>query len=90
MKHYISEEEKKRQIEQMWEDYERANKAQISKFDQNGEFRNEITDFFDENEEISTNDPVRYEKLSEGKNYRQKSKKKNGQNAHKKSDSFHD
>lgn len=90
MKHYISEEEKKKQIEQMWEDYERANKAQINKSDQNGEFKNEITDFFDENEEISTNDPVRYEKLSEGKNYRQKFKKKGGQITHKKSDSFND
>jgi predicted transposase YbfD/YdcC len=90
MKDYISEEEKKRQIEQMWEDYERANKAQLSKLEQGGDFKNEIADYFDEEEEVSTNDPVRYEKLSEGKNYRQKFKKKNGHNSHKKSDNFRD
>lgn len=87
MKHYISEEEKRKQIEQMWEDYERNNKPSQS---QDNTFKNEIQDYFDEEEETSTNEPVRYEKLSEGKNYRQKFKKKGGPSPRKKSDNFYD
>lgn len=83
MKHYISEEEKKRQIEKMWEDYENANKANFN--NQNNDFKNFNEEFFDDEEELSTEEPVRYEKLSEGKNFRQKFKKKGGHNSSKKS-----
>ena len=73
MKHNITEEEKKRQIEQMWADYDKANRIQSnSNYTNNREI-----DFFDEGEEISTTEPVRYEKLSEGKNHKQGFKKNN-------------
>lgn len=35
MKNHISDEEKKKQIEQMWEDYERANKQNPQQFKTN-------------------------------------------------------
>lgn len=35
MKNHISDEEKKKQIEQMWEDYERANKQTVQQFKTN-------------------------------------------------------
>ena len=89
MKHYISEEEKKKQIEQMWEDYEKANKAN-QKPTQDTSFKNDLGDYFDEDEEVCTDEPVRYEKLSEGKNPRQKFKKKGEYTAYKKSNSFNE
>lgn len=89
MKHYISEEEKKRQIEQMWEDYEKANKANL-KLTQENSFKNDLGDYFDEEEEVCTDEPVRYEKLSDGKNTRQKFKKKGDYSSHKKSNNFND
>jgi len=89
MKHYINEEEKKKQIEQMWEDYEKANKANL-KLNQYNSLKNDLGGYFDEVEEVCTDEPVRYEKLSEGKPPKQKFKKKGEYTTHKKSNSFNE
>ena len=93
MKHYISEEEKKKQIEQMWEEYEKNNRASNSKLAQSEyspDFRNEINIYFDEDAEISSDEPTRYEKYTDGKPPRQKFKKKTGQGPRKSTDSSFD
>lgn len=73
MKNYINEEEKKKQIEQMWEEYERVNKAYIQPTSQ----YHDVPDPIGYNENI---EGELYEDFSEKRQHGNKRKNKGKQN----------
>lgn len=77
MKNYISEEEKRKQIEQMWEEYERASNAHTHVSEQTTTTSSDS----DYNESIDDN---MYEDVSEKRQHGNKRKNKQGKQNKKK------